>query len=368
MNEISRIHLARVSYDIDINAKKELEKYLDAVKKSLGKETDAMEDIEIRMTEILAERGVVKDSVITNSDIEAIVEQLGEPKNFAESNNESADENTEEKSTKKYYRDPEHAALGGVIAGLAAYTGWDVTLLRVLAVIFAIIPSWGTLIIVYIVIWIIAPEAKSVSEKMEMRGEPVNLDSIKESAKKFSDKAEVVGKDISAKASKIGKQIEKEAPRIGAGVGRVITMVLGIIGIVICALIICALVIACIWMIPTLINAGASLEYSALFIVTVGLAFGGVFMLVIFGMTLSSMLVDYESKKHSVELLASLIVALVLMTGAVGTGAVWATMAGRDGVEKAVELLKHNVSIDIDNNDEHIRVDVRPFNINIKSE
>jgi hypothetical protein len=57
MNEISRIHLGRTSYDIDVEARKDLERYLRDVRRSLGQETDAMEDIEIRMSEICRRAG-----------------------------------------------------------------------------------------------------------------------------------------------------------------------------------------------------------------------------------------------------------------------------------------------------------------------
>ena len=53
MNEVTRIRLGRIAYDIDINAKKELEKYSRAIRKSLGQDSDVYDDIEIRMTEIL---------------------------------------------------------------------------------------------------------------------------------------------------------------------------------------------------------------------------------------------------------------------------------------------------------------------------
>ena len=67
--------------------------------------------------------------------------------------------------------------LGGVVGGLAAYLNWDVTLLRLLLALI-LICGVGTLIPVYIVCWLIIPEAKTAAEKLNMRGEAVTLENI----------------------------------------------------------------------------------------------------------------------------------------------------------------------------------------------
>ena len=89
MNEVARIRLGRIAYDIDINAKKELEKYSRAIRKSLGQDSDVYDDIEIRMTEILADQDVQAGEVITLDDVLAIESQLGQPGDFASDSNNS---------------------------------------------------------------------------------------------------------------------------------------------------------------------------------------------------------------------------------------------------------------------------------------
>jgi phage shock protein PspC (stress-responsive transcriptional regulator) len=233
MNEVTRIHLARTAYEIDVDAKKELEQYCKDVKQSLGHDSEIYDDVEVRMTEILAERGVGRDDVITLADINAIRAQLGEPRDFAgDETGDTASEDWRDNlftrgkddggPRKRYYRDEDNGIFGGVIAGFAAYTGWDVTLLRILTVIFTIFPSWGTLIIVYIVVWVIAPAAKTTGEKLEMRGKPITLDSIKnaeftrnaeKNAKQFAEdvKEKVSGIKDKAKAKELaGKAAAKE--------------------------------------------------------------------------------------------------------------------------------------------------------------
>lgn len=82
---------------------------------------------------------------------------------------------------RKFYRDPENKVVGGVMAGISAYTGWDVGLLRVLAVISLFF--FGTGAAAYIIIMAITPEAKSVTDKMAMTGEPITLENIEKNIK-----------------------------------------------------------------------------------------------------------------------------------------------------------------------------------------
>ena len=206
MNEVTRIRLGRIAYDIDINAKKELEKYSRAIRKSLGQDSDVYDDIEIRMTEILADQGIQAGEVITLNEVLAIESQLGQPGDFAsdsgnndtEASADHSDNNENEqraKATKKYYRDVDHALAGGVLAGLSAYTGIDVTILRLIFVGLCFI-SFGTFFLVYIIMWMVAPPALTVGEKLEMRGEPVDLASIiEESSARLGDEIGRAGRN-----------------------------------------------------------------------------------------------------------------------------------------------------------------------------
>lgn len=86
----------------------------------------------------------------------------------------------DDKSVKKLYRDADREVFGGVASGLAAYFNADLALIRVLFVLTAF-TSIG--VVAYIVLWIITPAAKSITEKMEMKGEPVTLSNIEEKLK-----------------------------------------------------------------------------------------------------------------------------------------------------------------------------------------
>ncbi len=88
----------------------------------------------------------------------------------------------EEPSIKKMYRDPEKKVIGGVASGVAAFFGGDLTLIRILFLITAFVGGLGFLL--YVILWIALPEAKTITEKMEMEGEPVTLSNIESSVKK----------------------------------------------------------------------------------------------------------------------------------------------------------------------------------------
>jgi phage shock protein PspC (stress-responsive transcriptional regulator) len=94
----------------------------------------------------------------------------------------------EEPSVKKMFRDRERKVIGGVASGIAAFFGADLALIRVLFVIFAIFGGLGLL--VYIILWIALPEARTITEKVQMQGEPVTLSNIESTVKKSINEKE----------------------------------------------------------------------------------------------------------------------------------------------------------------------------------
>ena len=87
-----------------------------------------------------------------------------------------------DEKVKKLFRNPDDRVIGGVAGGIAAYFATDVTLIRLLFVLSIFLGGFGLL--AYIVLWIITPEAKTLTDKMQMQGEPVTLANIETSVKK----------------------------------------------------------------------------------------------------------------------------------------------------------------------------------------
>ncbi len=88
----------------------------------------------------------------------------------------------ENRDYKKLYRDPETKTLGGVCAGLSAYFGVDVAVVRLLFVVALLF--FGSGLLLYIILWVSMPEANTLTEKMAMQGEPVTLSNIEANVKK----------------------------------------------------------------------------------------------------------------------------------------------------------------------------------------
>jgi phage shock protein PspC (stress-responsive transcriptional regulator) len=181
MKEITRIHIAKVSYDAEVEAKKELESYIKKLE-AYSTDTEIINDIEIRITEILAERGVHKNGVVTLADVKALKEQLGEPRDFmGEGDMAIGAEEPEQSSTssRKLFRDVDNAVLGGVMSGIGAFFGVNPVWIRLLFIIVAF-ASFGTALLVYLVLWIVVPPAKTAADKLQMAGRPVTIASIRE--------------------------------------------------------------------------------------------------------------------------------------------------------------------------------------------
>ncbi|MBC8111459.1 MAG: PspC domain-containing protein, partial [Verrucomicrobia bacterium] len=91
----------------------------------------------------------------------------------------------EDEQVKRLYRNPDKKVVGGVASGLAAYFGNDadgVTLWRIIFVVGIFLGGFS--VIAYFIFWIITPEAKTLTEKMQMQGQPVTLSNIEDNIKK----------------------------------------------------------------------------------------------------------------------------------------------------------------------------------------
>ena len=185
MKEITRIHLAKTPFSVEVDAKKSLEKYLNSIQKNMHAEPEAMREIEARMVELLAERGVSKDGVIGNDDVLAVQKQMGEPRDFSDDVSEAIDEiedkDIDDKPAKQLMRDPDNAIIGGVCAGVAAYFNINPLWVRLIAIISPFM-TFGTAVLIYVVMWLSMPPARTASDKLRMRGEPVTLASLKKAA------------------------------------------------------------------------------------------------------------------------------------------------------------------------------------------
>mgnify|MGYP000843582389 FL=1 len=190
MKEITNIHLAKTPFRVEVEAKHALGAYLASIQQRMHAEPEAMREIEARMVELLAERGVTRDGVVTAEDVTALRRQMGEPREFAsdaaaEEDDAALRDAAEAASAggapKQLMRDTDHAVIGGVCAGVAAYFGVSPLWIRLLAIISPFM-TFGTAMLIYIVMWLSVPPAVTASDKLRMAGKPVTFDSLKKAA------------------------------------------------------------------------------------------------------------------------------------------------------------------------------------------
>ncbi len=149
MKKTIHVNIGRTSFVIDEDAYTTLKSYLDNIQRlftsSDGKE-EIMEDIELRIAELLDQKRPSKDAVVVLADINGVIQTMGKPEEYTDGQAESLndhvrnDDNTQtehqqsetKKGFRRLYRDPQGRVLGGVCAGLSYYFGIDRIWIRIL--------------------------------------------------------------------------------------------------------------------------------------------------------------------------------------------------------------------------------------------
>lgn len=185
MKKTISITLSGIIFNLEEDGYIKLKAYLDAIREYFSKLDDnspeIMEDIESRAAEIFSERLSAAKQVITLSDVEELIASMGTVEDITgEAKPEEERPKTKSWKEKKLYRDPDNAILMGVCAGIANYFGIDPVIIRILFLLSFFFGGAG--VIIYLILCLIVPEAKSTAQKMEMHGQPVNLTSLKEAA------------------------------------------------------------------------------------------------------------------------------------------------------------------------------------------
>ncbi len=219
MNKTVNINLAGTFFHIDEDAFAKLNRYLSAIKRSFsdpdGRE-EIIKDIEARIAELFSEKLDSNKQVITIKELDEVIAVMGQPEDYAideEMFSNTADtgksEQQNSKGYKKLFRDPDNKYIGGVSSGLGHYIGLDAIWIRLIWILLTIFSS-GTFILIYIIFWILVPEAVTTADKLTMRGEPVNISNIerkfKETYENVSDKVKNADYDAYGKKIKTGSE------------------------------------------------------------------------------------------------------------------------------------------------------------------
>jgi len=178
------INLGGYSFNIDEDAYAELKRYLKNLELHFAGEESSSEilsDIETRMAELFRAKLTGYKQVIDIEDARQVTSVLGTPEDISDNDRPSAREKFSSPGYHRMYRDTDHRAIGGVCSGMAAYWNIEIWVVRL---VFLILAMMGIGFLVYFILYIVLPEAKTTAEKIEMKGNPVNINNIKDSVKK----------------------------------------------------------------------------------------------------------------------------------------------------------------------------------------
>lgn len=204
MKKNININLFGTIYAIDEDAYELMESYIQNIKDYFSKTEggeEVADDIEHRFAELLwdkKQQGVEAIDIMT---IKEIIKKIGNPEDLDDTakeeqasaqqdnaqsadNGQASDNNGQTAETasgpRKFYRDGRDKLVGGVMSGLAHYTGgsdpfpWRIALV----ILFIIIPKSGWIAVLYLIAWMLFPEAKTAEERLRMMGKPVTTDNI----------------------------------------------------------------------------------------------------------------------------------------------------------------------------------------------
>lgn len=208
MKKTLTINIIGIVFHIDEDAYEKLKNYLSKISSHFSHDESGHEivnDIESRIAELFSSKISAEKNVIDEKMVDQIIEIMGLPEEFSESE-ENADNEKEKtisqefqkvtiQKNKKLYRDPDSRLIAGVCSGLSHYLNMDKLLVRILFFILFIATS-GVALPVYIILWIAVPSAKTTAQHLEMKGEPITVENIGKKVKEdINEKKDNPNKD-----------------------------------------------------------------------------------------------------------------------------------------------------------------------------
>ncbi len=236
MNKTVNINLANRLFHIDEGAYQRMQRYLESVKRSFANtpgSDEILADIEARIAELFYEKLENERQVITQKEVDEVIAIMGQPEDYIVDEDIFEDEprtdkrSTEPKRSRKLYRDTDQKYVAGVSSGLAHYFNIDPLWIRLLWIILTI-GSSGGFILVYGLLWLLVPEAVTTSQKLDMRGEDVNISNIERKVKEGFD--DVAQKIKSVDYEGVGNRVKSSGKTFFDTLGDVVMFFFKIIG------------------------------------------------------------------------------------------------------------------------------------------
>lgn len=231
MNQTLTVNISGMVFHIEVDAYDTLKNYLNKIKSYFNNSEEREEimlDIESRIAELFSGMMSEKNQVITAADVEQVIRVMGKPEQYITEDEEQTQTFSNEtyvKGDRKLFRNPDDRILGGVCSGLGAYIGVDTVWVRLFFVA-AFFLGFG--LFTYIILWIVMPEAKTASDKLKMKGEPINIQNI---GKKFEEEANKVSDNLkNVDTNKFTKKAGSVLENIFGALATIFTGIFNIVG------------------------------------------------------------------------------------------------------------------------------------------
>jgi len=194
MNKTVTVNIGGRVFNIEESAYQKLNKYIETIRSYFeGSEgvDEIISDIELRIAELFMDGISDQKQVITVADVDNVVSVMGKPEDYVDNDGEEFQAGSRTETGKRVFRDPDNRVFFGVCGGISAYFGWDPIVLRALFIIVTLL--FGSGVLIYLILALIIPKAKTTAEKLQMRGEPVTVENI---SKKVNESVHSVREDI----------------------------------------------------------------------------------------------------------------------------------------------------------------------------
>jgi len=238
MKKTIQINIGGRHFHMDEDAFHKLNHYLESLKSHFASEGDTgkeiMEDIEQRIAELLEKKITGNTQAISLENVDEAIGVLGKVEDFvyAGTSGQSREHDSYgRRENRRLYRDEDSNYLGGVAAGLGAYFDIDVIWIRLAFVALLFLQGLG--ILIYAILWIVVPKARTTAEKLQMRGIPVTLSTIRESvnAEYNRVKAGLNNLGKSAAADRTRNILESLIRAVGLVFMAIFKIIIGFIGV-----------------------------------------------------------------------------------------------------------------------------------------
>ena len=242
MKKTLNINLNGIVFNIDEDAFNMLSEYLDSLRHVFERNGDdadeIINDIEGRICELLSEKISNERQVVTISHIEEIISRMGHPDEFGESDYNETTENQNSVTPppytvkRKLFRNPKDKIIGGVCSGIAAYLDMDVTWVRLLFVGLGFL-TLSSIIVIYLVLLIVVPEAKTATDILAMNGEEQTIHNIGKTVTNAYDNVNRKAQPYieQAKDGSLFKRIAKGIVNVFSFIIKLVVMALGVVAI-----------------------------------------------------------------------------------------------------------------------------------------